>query len=122
MRVLVADDDDVALSLVSRVFSQAGASVEQVRDGRGVLRAISRKRYDLVVLDYRMPGMDADALLSSPQAQSISDRVIVITGDVLNPRAIAFLRESGLPHVIKPTGVPALRRAVLQVLRKTLDR
>ena len=109
---LVADDDEVALSLMSRVLEQAGAKVERARDGVAALSALSKADFDLVVLDFRMPGMDAEALLGSAKAKELEGKVLIVTGDLLNPKTWAFLKRSGLPYVTKPLSVSALRRAL----------
>jgi CheY-like chemotaxis protein len=56
--VLVADDEEDILLLVSTIIERAGHEVVSVRDGAQALAAISDRRPDLVVLDISMPEVD----------------------------------------------------------------
>jgi two-component system response regulator MtrA len=94
--VLVADDEDDILRLVTTVIERSGHEVVSVRDGVQALAAVRTRRPDLVVLDISMPEMDglevlrrlrADAetselpvLLLSAQAQEADVRRGFLTG------------------------------------------
>jgi CheY-like chemotaxis protein len=94
--VLVADDEDDILRLVTTVIERSGHEVVSVRDGVQALAAVRTRRPDLVVLDISMPEMDglevlrrlrADAetselpvLLLSAQAQEADVRRGFVTG------------------------------------------
>jgi DNA-binding response OmpR family regulator len=94
--VLVADDEDDILRLVTTVIERSGYEVVSVRDGAQALAAVRARRPDLVVLDISMPEVDglevlrrlrADAetselpvLLLSAQAQEADVRRGFVTG------------------------------------------
>jgi CheY-like chemotaxis protein len=56
--VLVADDEEDILTLVTTIVARAGHEVVSVRDGAEALAAIRDRRPDLVVLDISMPEVD----------------------------------------------------------------
>ena len=56
--VLVADDDEDVLSLVTTVLERAGHEVIAARDGAEALALAQRRRPDLAVLDVAMPQLD----------------------------------------------------------------
>ena len=64
MRVLVADDSDIAREILTETLTSMSLSVTAVPSGQAVLDEIRRTRdekaepYDLVILDWRMPGLD----------------------------------------------------------------
>ena len=63
LRVLVGDDNPASREILEDLFDSWGMEVDLVASGREVLAAIdaatnSDKRYDLVLLDWKMPGMD----------------------------------------------------------------
>jgi len=57
-RVLVVDDDVVSRTIVSHVLARRGLDVVCVSDGLAAIRAASASRYDLILMDLQMPGMD----------------------------------------------------------------
>ena len=57
-RVLVVDDDVIARTIVSHVLGRRAVDVDCVRDGPAAINAASRSRYDLILMDLQMPGMD----------------------------------------------------------------
>ena len=59
-RVLVVDDSATYRTIVAEMLENEGASVEQAADGKKGLEILSKKRFDCIVLDMHMPGMDGD--------------------------------------------------------------
>lgn len=58
LRILVADDDPVNRRLYSMLLGKSGHEAHVVEDGKGALEALAGERFDLVILDYSMPGLD----------------------------------------------------------------
>ena len=56
--ILVADDNVVNQTVVSRMLEHVGYQVDTVQDGAEVIQALERIDYDLVIMDCLMPGMD----------------------------------------------------------------
>jgi CheY-like chemotaxis protein/anti-sigma regulatory factor (Ser/Thr protein kinase) len=57
-RVLVVDDDVISRTIVSHVLARRSLDVVCVSDGLAAIRAASASRYDLILMDLQMPGMD----------------------------------------------------------------
>ena len=66
--VVVADDEEDILTLVSTIVERAGHEVVSVRDGAQALAAIRERRPDLVVLDISMPEVDGLEVLRRVRA------------------------------------------------------
>ncbi|MFO7642387.1 MAG: ATP-binding protein [Candidatus Competibacteraceae bacterium] len=58
IRILVVDDNPVNRALARIVFADCAAEVDEAPDGRAALDACQHTRYDLILMDLRMPGMD----------------------------------------------------------------
>lgn len=58
LRVLIADDDVISQTYISRVLEKQGCRVEAVDDGSMVVRRLAEEDYDLVLMDIQMPEMD----------------------------------------------------------------
>ena len=63
-RILVADDDAALRALVVRALSSDGHQVEEAGDGLDALEQIQVGRFDLVVSDLDMPGLDGMGLVA----------------------------------------------------------
>ncbi len=61
-RVLVVDDDLRLRDLLKRYLSEQGFAADTVPDGAALDRALTRNRYDLIVLDVMLPGEDGFAI------------------------------------------------------------
>ena len=57
-RVLVVDDDVISRTIVSHVLGRRALDVVCVNDGPAAIKAASQSRYDLILMDLQMPGMD----------------------------------------------------------------
>jgi two-component system CheB/CheR fusion protein len=62
--VLLVDDDPEILEMFSAALSHYGAYVRAARTGQQALVALGIARPDVIVADYRMPGMNGAALLA----------------------------------------------------------
>jgi signal transduction histidine kinase/CheY-like chemotaxis protein len=58
LRILVAEDTEVNRELVTEILNKRGHSVVAVADGRQAVAALAKQRFDVVLMDEQMPGMD----------------------------------------------------------------
>jgi CheY-like chemotaxis protein len=82
------------------------------------LTQLHEHRYDVVLCDLRMPGLDGRAcyaLLSQHHA-SLRTRVLLLTGDTLGADSQALLAQCGQPWVDKPCKAADIRTAIQQML------
>ncbi|WP_456374220.1 EAL domain-containing protein [Thiolapillus sp.] len=54
--ILLAEDNKVSQEIASLLLKSLGFDIEIVENGEEAVKAFSRKRYDLILMDYRMPG------------------------------------------------------------------
>ena len=117
-RVLLADDSRTIREAVARILSGAGYRVDVVPDGWEALARLTEGRYDLLVTDLEMPGLDGYELMArvrrSPALQALPILVLSSrTGDENRVRAEA----AGASGFI---GKPLSRRLVLDRVRGLL--
>ena len=58
IRILLVEDGEINRELAGEILRAAGCEVEAVSDGAAAVAAVQRNRYDLVLMDVQMPGMD----------------------------------------------------------------
>ncbi|HBG94101.1 MAG TPA: response regulator [Chromatiaceae bacterium] len=100
--ILVAEDDASMRQFLSAALARAGHSVVVAEDGLAALAALEADaRFDLLLADIVMPGMDGIALSQKAQALVPGLKVMFITG--FSGMAVeAHARAQPVPVVAKP--------------------
>lgn len=107
-RILVVDDNrDLAENLVE-VLLDAGFDAECFDDPSIALRAIAPGRYELALIDLRMPGMDGVELHRALKEVDPRLRAIAMTAFALDERVRCALHDGMLDVVSKPMDPAAL--------------
>ena len=101
-RILCVDDEAIVLRLMTRLLERLGASVTTASGPAEALRLFAAGRFDLIVTDIRMPGMDGHAFLSAIRAQDPEVPVIVATGHGSLENAIRALHDGASGMLLKP--------------------
>ena len=102
MRILVVDDDRFFRELLTGVLERHGHQVQAVTDGTSALAHFQPGRFDLVLSDLVMQGMDGVRLLQSLRAQAPAQAVILVTGMTDAKSAIDALRAGASDFLSKP--------------------
>lgn len=114
--VLVADDDEASRRFLHDALQALGARVTGCSDGSQALRAASAERFDLLLLDCRMPGAGARdvlaALRDDPTAASCRSLAVATTAE-LDPALRAELLADGFAELlVKPCRIEDLQRVL----------
>ncbi len=100
--VLIVDDDEGILVGLKRVLEREGYRVEGARAAPIALEQMEQQRFDLVVTDLQMPGMDGLELLGEIKRRSPEMPVVMITAHGSTDAVIAALRAGVSDFVTKP--------------------
>jgi CheY-like chemotaxis protein len=116
--VLVIDDEDAILHMVREILAAQGYEVDVARDGESALQSLEKRHYDLALCDWKMPGLTGEQVYERIRTSNpaLSDRMIFITGDVINDRTQQFLHERNKVCLSKPFSVSEFREAVGKAL------
>lgn len=108
--ILVVDDDEFSRDLMCRRLRRAGYDAAAAADGADALRLIDQHKFDLVLLDVVMPGMDGREVLSAiRENHAIADLPIIMVTGKSDGAEIADCFNSGASdYVTKPFEFPAL--------------
>lgn len=115
---MVVDDEPLVCESIRRILELDQNEVETATSGKEALAAFQIGRFDLVIVDYEMPGMRGDKVAGAIKAQAPQQPIIMVTA------YDESLRHSGdfpLPVdlvISKPFGLEGLRDAVRQVATK----
>jgi CheY-like chemotaxis protein len=114
-RILVADDSEVTQDLLKLLLSQRGHEVDVVSDGEEALKALRNHDYDVVLMDFHLPGMDGlevAAAYRSSGTHAKEPRFIAITADMKGLLAHAENCENFDQFIPKPFDLSAICRVV----------
>ena len=79
-KILVVDDNHAVRNTVSQMLSHLGYEVASAESGESALRIFLKNKFDVVVSDYDMPGMDGVVFACSVKRFSPSTRIVIMTG------------------------------------------
>ncbi len=100
--VLVVDDELGIRESLTRVLQDEGYRVETVESGEACLERLSKNRYDLVLLDIWLPGMDGIRTLKKVQALDGPPLVIMISGHGTIEAAVRSTKLGAFDFLEKP--------------------
>jgi signal transduction histidine kinase len=108
VKLLVIDDDEVDRMAIVRALRQAriDAQVDECDRSEGALAMLQRTTYDCVLLDYRLPGSDGLAMLSTIRAAGLNVPVVVLTGQGDEETAVALMKAGAADYVNKNALAP----------------
>ncbi len=115
-RVLVVDDEPGMRDLLSRVLGDAGHAVSAVESGEEALVLLARERFDVLVVDKNLPGIDGLSVLKLVRASQPALRAIMITAypsEESDQKARAL---GVVAYIVKPFGVLTMIDAVDQAI------
>ena len=116
--VLVVDDHEDNVAIVSRILLDRGYEVRIARDGPGALESVRQQRPDVVLLDMMMPGMDGmqvlDHLKRDPGSGSIP--VVMVTAKSEDKDVLAGYESGADYYITKPFTARQILYAVGLVL------
>jgi CheY-like chemotaxis protein len=115
-RILVAEDDDAVREFVARALALQGHDVTAVIDGGRALEALQANRYDLLLTDIVMPGLDGIAL-ALKVTKSYPDLPVLLMTGYAAERQRAHNLEALISRVLlKPFTLKEVCAAVAEVL------
>jgi DNA-binding NtrC family response regulator len=111
-RLLIIDDEVIALRNLVHVFDSASCEVVACQSGAAGLAALERQPFDVVLTDLRMEGIDGMAVLERVRARWPDTQVVVITGHATIDSAIEAMKRGAYHYVTKPYRLDEVREVV----------
>ena len=109
--VLVVDDDETVRLSYLRSLRGTECDVEAVADGDAAVREMERRRFDVVMLDLRLPGTQGMSVLKTIKQRWPESEVVIITGYPTVETAKDAVRLGAYDYLAKPVGPADVIRA-----------
>ncbi|HEV2210270.1 MAG TPA: response regulator transcription factor [Verrucomicrobiae bacterium] len=118
MRVLIVEDDEKTARAVATGLENAGFSTATAHTGEDGFFLLNAERFDLVVLDWMLPGRDGIEILKTIRARGTKTPVLLLTArDAVGDRVLGL--ESGADdYLVKPFAFAELVARIRSLLRR----
>ena len=117
MKVLLLDDDEWIRDSMTLLFESEGCSLLALETAEEAIKAIEKDRFDVMIIDYKLPGMDG--LMFSKQAQKIQPNAVKILMTAYgDEELVAKLAEANIQHLIRK---PFSSEVIESVLNRALN-
>jgi two-component system copper resistance phosphate regulon response regulator CusR len=121
-RILLVEDDIEISECVADGLREEGYAVEQAHDGHAGVRALAIGKWDLVVLDWSLPGPDGLSLLRRFRHQGDRTPVLLLTAHDAVADRVEGLRAGADDYLCKPFAFEELLARVEALLRRAPGR
>ncbi len=116
-RLLVAEDNLVNQRVIARMLHKLGFQADLVTNGLEVISALERARYDLILMDCQMPGMDgfaATAAVRAREPQAQRTPIVALTANAMRGDRERCLEAGMDGYLAKPVRLEELERVITE--------
>jgi DNA-binding NtrC family response regulator len=116
-RIMVIDDEKIVGDMAKMSLEQEGYAVETFLSAEPALKRLEEERFDVVVTDYKMKGIDGMEVLRTVSRHPAT-QVIMITAFANLDAAIEALRRDVHDFFPKPVKIKELKASIKRALEK----
>ena len=120
-KLLVVDDESLINDFLKEIFTRRGFTVDQAFDGSTAMAMIQRHRYDVLIVDRRMPDRDGIEVLKAQMARDPSVPVIMMTAYGSIDSAVEAMKLGAFDYIIKPFNADQIEAVVDKALDGGVD-
>ncbi len=111
-RILIVDDEATAVDNLAHVCRKEGYEVTTRTTGKGAIEAMGKSRFDVILSDLRMEGVDGMAVLHKAKQLDPETAVILITGYATLDSAVEAMKAGAFHYIAKPFRLDEVREVV----------
>ncbi len=116
--ILIVDDEQVVRDSLSKWFREDGYTVSVAASAAEALQQLQVQRWDIILLDIKMPGMDGMELQLRIKEIDPTPTIIFITAHATVDTAVKALKEGAFDYVTKPVDPDYLSHLVSNALKQ----
>ncbi len=118
--ILVVDDITLNLTVITSLLKKTELKIDTASSGEEALKLTVTEKYDLILLDQRMPGMNGvqtlEAIRSQNEGKNRETPVICLTADAVNGAKERYISSGFSDYLIKPVDTYELERKLFRFL------
>jgi DNA-binding response OmpR family regulator len=120
-RVLLVEDERELAEMLARLLQAEGFTVDLAEDGQGALHLGLTRRYDILLIDRRLPAIEGLDLLGRLRSRGVTARALVLTARGSVGDRVAGLDAGADDYLTKPFAVEELLARLRALLRRHED-
>lgn len=117
-RILVVDDEKIALRNLEHVMKKEGYDVTGTQSGMQALKLIESYAFDVILTDLKMENVDGMQILRKARDLHPDCEVIMITGFATLDTAVKAMKQGAFYYIAKPFKLDEVRKVVKEALEK----
>ena len=124
-RILVVDDNEMNLLVASKLLKDTQMKIDIVSSGFGCLAKINEKKYNLILMDIKMPELDGVETLRrirNGNSINVDTPVIALTADVVAGVKEKYIKEGFIDYISKPIDAKKIETKVGSYIPKRISR
>jgi DNA-binding response OmpR family regulator len=119
MRIAVVDDDAPTRGFIDQLLTQNGHRCTQFQNGRDIVTALSRDTFDLIMVDWNMPGLSGIEVVQwARQNMQNCPPIIMLTSRMDEKDVIQGLEAGADDYIVKPESGPVILARVAAMFRR----
>jgi DNA-binding response OmpR family regulator len=118
--ILLADDEQIFLAATAQLLENEGFLCDCAENAEQAMEKLSKKYYDLLITDIKMPGNLNLELVKKVAAENPATSVILITGYPSQKTAIAAVQLPITAYMLKPLNFPELMQKVKSAVKVSM--
>lgn len=118
-KILIVDDDASVLAMLGKAIRSGGLEAETAGSGEDALRLLDEKRYELILMDINMPGIDGFQAVETIRGRGIQTPIIIISGRKEDIDTLYGLNIGADDYVTKPFNPITLVAKVKALIRRS---
>lgn len=118
IKILIVDDEQIVRDSLTHWFEEDGYQVESAEDGFDVLRNLEPGKYDIMLVDIKMPKLNGLELLEKVKEIDPECVVIMITAYASVPTAVQALKNGAYDYVTKPIDPDELSHLIQNAIKQ----
>jgi DNA-binding NtrC family response regulator len=117
-KLLIVDDEKVAVRNLEHVMTKEGYEVVATQSGGNALQHLDKQTFDVVLTDLRMEKVDGMQVLQRCRETSPDTEVILITGFATLESAVEAMKHGAFYYIAKPFRLDEVRKVVAEAMAK----
>ncbi|MGL5794413.1 MAG: response regulator, partial [Waterburya sp.] len=118
MKILLVDDDETLVELLTRTLAEKSYAIDVARDGEQGWIYGSTYAYDLIILDWSLPKLDGISLCQRFRSRGYSTPIMLLTSRQGSQNKIRGLDAGADDYICKPFDVEELSARIRALLRR----
>ena len=118
INILVVEDGQIQREMLRDFLREEGFPVSEAENGECALAKLREDRFDLVLTDYKMPGMDGMALLQAAKQLNPEVDVVVMTAFGTVEMAVSAMKAGASDYISKPIDLDELKLLIDRIAER----